>query len=86
MVGSGAGGAMAARGLARAGLQTVVLEEGRRWTVEEFRTRHPIDRYAGLYRGAGRRSRWDARPWCCRSGARSVAPPSSTPAPAIARR
>ncbi|EUA69010.1 hypothetical protein I553_2198 [Mycobacterium xenopi 4042] len=35
---------------------------------------------------AGRRSRWDARPWCCRSGARSVAPPSSTPAPAIARR
>ncbi|MDA3663268.1 GMC family oxidoreductase [Mycobacterium xenopi] len=53
VVGSGAGGAMAARGLARAGLQTVVLEEGRRWTVEEFRTRHPIDRYAGLYRGAG---------------------------------
>lgn len=31
----------------------VVLEEGRRWTVEEFRTAHPIDRYAGLYRGAG---------------------------------
>lgn len=53
IVGSGAGGAMAARTLARAGLDVVVLEEGRRWTVEEFRTTHPIDRYAGLYRGAG---------------------------------
>jgi choline dehydrogenase-like flavoprotein len=53
IVGSGAGGAMVARTLARAGFDTVVLEEGRRWTVEEFRTTHPIDRYAGLYRGAG---------------------------------
>jgi choline dehydrogenase-like flavoprotein len=53
IVGSGAGGAMAARTLARAGLSTVVLEEGRRWTVDEFRSMHPIDRYAGLYRGAG---------------------------------
>jgi choline dehydrogenase-like flavoprotein len=53
IVGSGAGGAMAARTLARAGLQTVVLEEGRRWTVDDFRSMHPIDRYAGLYRGAG---------------------------------
>ncbi len=53
VIGSGAGGAMVARTLARAGLDTVVLEEGRRWTVEEFRTTHPIDRYAGLYRGAG---------------------------------
>lgn len=53
VVGSGAGGAMAARTLARAGLDTVVLEEGRRWTVDEFRSTHPIDRYAGLYRGAG---------------------------------
>lgn len=53
IVGSGAGGAMVARTLARAGFATVVLEEGRRWTVDEFRTSHPIDRYAGLYRGAG---------------------------------
>jgi choline dehydrogenase-like flavoprotein len=53
IVGSGAGGAMVARTLARAGFDAVVLEEGRRWTVEEFRTTHPIDRYAGLYRGAG---------------------------------
>jgi choline dehydrogenase-like flavoprotein len=53
VVGSGAGGAMVARTLARSGLTVVVLEEGRRWTVQEFRTTHPIDRYAGLYRGAG---------------------------------
>jgi choline dehydrogenase-like flavoprotein len=52
IVGSGAGGAMVARTLARSGFDTVLLEEGRRWTVEEFRTTHPIDRYAGLYRGA----------------------------------
>lgn len=53
VVGSGAGGAMAARTLARSGLDVVVLEEGRRWTVHELRSTHPIDRYAGLYRGAG---------------------------------
>ncbi|OBF24330.1 oxidoreductase [Mycobacterium kubicae] len=53
IVGSGAGGAMAARTLARAGMDVVIVEEGRRWTVEEFRSTHPIDRYAGLYRGAG---------------------------------
>ncbi len=29
-----------------------MLEEGRRWTVEEFCSTHPNDR-AGLYRGAG---------------------------------
>lgn len=53
VVGSGAGGAMVARTLARAGLDTVVLEEGRRWTADEFRSTHPMDRYAGLYRGGG---------------------------------
>jgi choline dehydrogenase-like flavoprotein len=53
IVGSGAGGAMVARTLARSGFDTVVVEEGRRWTVAEFRTIHPIDRYAGLYRGGG---------------------------------
>ncbi|MDT5350242.1 MAG: hypothetical protein QOH91_3529 [Mycobacterium sp.] len=53
VIGSGAGGAMVARTLARAGFDAVVLEEGRRWTVQEFRTAHPIERYAGLYRGAG---------------------------------
>ncbi|MGB3333305.1 MAG: GMC family oxidoreductase [Mycobacterium sp.] len=53
VVGSGAGGAMVARTLAQAGLNTVVLEEGRRWTANEFRDTHPMDRYAGLYRGGG---------------------------------
>jgi choline dehydrogenase-like flavoprotein len=53
IVGSGAGAAMAARTLARRGFDTILVEEGRRWTVGEFRSTHPLDRYAGLYRGAG---------------------------------
>lgn len=53
VVGSGAGGAFAARTLARAGLDVVVVEEGRRWGVEELRGMHPLDRYSRLYRDAG---------------------------------
>lgn len=53
VVGSGAGGAMAARTLARAGLHVAVVEEGRRHVVEEFRTRHPLERFAELYRDGG---------------------------------
>lgn len=53
VIGSGAGGAMAARTLARAGLDVVVVEEGRRFTVEEFRGSHPLERFAALYRDAG---------------------------------
>lgn len=53
VVGSGAGGAMVARTLARTGAAVVVVEEGRRWGVEEFRTMDPLDRYAGLYRDGG---------------------------------
>src|SRR5438105_465416 len=53
VIGSGAGGAMAARTLARAGLRTVVVEEGRRFGVEEFRTGHPLERWTELYRDAG---------------------------------
>ena len=53
VIGSGAGGAMAARTLARAGLDVVVVEEGRRFSVEEFRTQHPLERFASLYRDAG---------------------------------
>lgn len=53
VVGSGAGGAFVARTLARAGLDVVVLEEGRRWKVADFRDGHPMDRFAGLYRDGG---------------------------------
>jgi choline dehydrogenase-like flavoprotein len=53
VIGSGAGGAMAARTLARAGMEVVVVEEGRRFSVEEFRTQHPLERFSALYRDAG---------------------------------
>ena len=53
VVGSGAGGAMAARTLARAGLAVVVLEEGRRYTAAEFAERRPLDRFLELYRDGG---------------------------------
>ncbi len=53
VIGSGAGGAVAAMELAEAGLSVVIVEEGRRWTVDEFRTGHPVDRYASLYRDGG---------------------------------
>jgi choline dehydrogenase-like flavoprotein len=53
VVGSGAGGAFAARALARAGLDTVIVEEGERWTVERIRESHPLDRFAGIYRDGG---------------------------------
>lgn len=53
VVGSGAGGAFAARELARAGLDVVIVEEGRRFSVDEFRSGHPLQRFADLYRDAG---------------------------------
>jgi choline dehydrogenase-like flavoprotein len=53
VIGSGAGGAMAARELARSGLGVVVVEEGRRFGVEEFRTRHALERWTDLYRSGG---------------------------------
>ncbi|NVI86554.1 GMC family oxidoreductase [Actinomadura sp. BRA 177] len=53
VVGSGAGGAMAARTLARRGMAVVVLEEGRRFTAAEFRERPPLDRFLDLYRDGG---------------------------------
>jgi choline dehydrogenase-like flavoprotein len=53
VVGSGAGGAFAARALARAGFDTVIVEEGERWSVERLRSSHPLDRFAGIYRDGG---------------------------------
>lgn len=53
VVGSGAGGATAASTLARAGADVVVVEEGRRFSVEEFRRGHPLERFGDLYRDAG---------------------------------
>ena len=53
VVGSGAGGAFAARALARAGLDTVVVEEGERWTAARIRAAHPLERFGSLYRDGG---------------------------------
>ncbi|GAA2281245.1 GMC family oxidoreductase [Streptomyces hawaiiensis] len=53
VIGSGAGGAMAARTLARAGLDVVVLEEGQHHSTESFGRRTPLDRFAELYRDGG---------------------------------
>jgi choline dehydrogenase-like flavoprotein len=53
VIGSGAGGAFAARALARAGLETVIVEEGERWGVERIRSANPLDRFAGIYRDGG---------------------------------
>jgi choline dehydrogenase-like flavoprotein len=53
VIGSGAGGAFAARALARAGLDTVIVEEGERWDVKRIRSSHPLDRFAGIYRDGG---------------------------------
>ena len=53
VIGSGAGGAFAARALARAGLAVLIVEEGERWTSARIRATHPVDRFAGLYRDGG---------------------------------
>ncbi|MEV6115877.1 FAD-binding protein [Streptomyces sp. NPDC052109] len=53
VVGSGAGGAMAARTLAAAGLSVVVLEEGEHHSTASFAGRAPLDRFIDLYRDGG---------------------------------
>jgi choline dehydrogenase-like flavoprotein len=49
VIGSGAGGAMAARTLARSGAKVVIIEAGRRYGVDEFRSRPPLDRFLDIY-------------------------------------
>ena len=53
VVGSGAGGAFAARALARAGRSVLVIEEGERWDVARIRGAEPVARFAQLYRDGG---------------------------------
>jgi choline dehydrogenase-like flavoprotein len=53
IVGSGAGGAVAARTLAQAGLTVVVLEEGDHHSTASFRRRAPLERFTDLYRDGG---------------------------------
>ena len=53
IVGSGAGGAVAADSLARAGLRVVVLEEGGAYRVEEEAESRPVDKMLRLFRDNG---------------------------------
>lgn len=53
IVGSGAGGAMVARTLARTGRRVIVLEEGRQHTTAEFTAKPPAQRFTELYRDGG---------------------------------
>lgn len=53
VIGSGAGGAVAARTFARAGMSVVVLEEGEHHSTASFGRRAPLDRFTELYRDGG---------------------------------
>ncbi len=53
VIGSGAGGAFAARELARGGLDVLILEEGELWSSARIRSENPVARFAGMYRDGG---------------------------------
>src|SRR5256714_9636870 len=52
VIGAGAGGAPVAKELAEGGMSVVMLEEGRRFTTDDFNAR-PRDMMARLYRDGG---------------------------------
>ncbi|HET9380790.1 MAG TPA: GMC family oxidoreductase [Streptomyces sp.] len=62
VIGSGAGGAVAALTLASAGRSVVVLEEGRHFATEELASRPPLDRFADAYRDGGATLAWGLPP------------------------
>ena len=53
VIGSGAGGAVAAEALARAGLRVVILEEGGLFNRDDFAGRRPAERLIAVYRDNG---------------------------------
>lgn len=62
VIGSGAGGAVAALTLASSGRSVVVLEEGRHFSTGELASRPPLDRFADAYRDGGATLAWGVPP------------------------
>ncbi|MFF8938118.1 GMC family oxidoreductase N-terminal domain-containing protein [Streptomyces paradoxus] len=62
VIGSGAGGAVAALTLASSGRSVVVLEEGRHFSTRELASRPPLDRFADAYRDGGATLAWGLPP------------------------
>lgn len=62
VIGSGAGGAVAALALASSGRSVVVLEEGRHFPTRELATRPPLERFTDAYRDGGATLAWGLPP------------------------